>query len=409
MSPTVTFPVPNVHALTSEDLERYVAGIFQSNGYYVKNDLWWSETLVADTSRSVDILQADILAYFFSPFGENTILIECKGGGNFNDFFKFIGIIQFLKPDSAFFICNNSPVIDELIRLGIERNVKVFRPINIIETFSSATTEDKINLWYWSNSLQASLLSKDKIASALSVDVLSEEQKLAYAEIRKYNTMINGKLWKSTDPRNQANALSAHFKKYKGFVRKILKIQKLTLTDTENAIATNILCESAACVILKAKVEYLTIAVRCAIASLVSTDTAYLTQIEDANFRSVVQKLIDDIQIACRLPQFLQFWIYQFGGLLNENNNEILKLAEFLNERKDTIQTYFTLLTEVFSILTTSGSITWGLHKRGEILEFNAMPDSIRAYGLFFRETHSIDTSGYIYQTQWFNRLKLFL
>src|SRR5882724_5182202 len=111
---SITFPIPNNSSLTSFDLERYVAALFQANGYLVKRDLWWSEALVANAGHSVDILQADMLASSFSAFAESKLLVECKGGGVFTDLFKFIGITNLIKPNSAFFIVNNPSLFEEL-------------------------------------------------------------------------------------------------------------------------------------------------------------------------------------------------------------------------------------------------------------------------------------------------------
>jgi len=147
------FTTPNIALLSGDELEMYVAAIFQTNGYYVMSDLWWSEASTINSFKSIDILQADVLAYFFTPFSVNSILVECKGGGTFVDFFKFLGIAEFLNASSSFFICSNSPVFDELIKLGENKGIKVFTPKNIIDSFSSSINYQKIDQWYWSNSL----------------------------------------------------------------------------------------------------------------------------------------------------------------------------------------------------------------------------------------------------------------
>lgn len=403
---SIIFPTPVISTLSSISLERYVAAIFQAHNYFVKRDIWWSESLVNNPTHSVDILQADILAYFFSPFSESSILIECKGGGTFTDYFKFAGIVNHVKPDSAFFICNNSSNFDEIHNLGQPQDIKVLRPSDIITTFTSSGSEKKILYWYWSNEVQDCLLIKENLFATLHITSFSDEQKEAYGEIRKYNTLISSKTWTESDPRLQANLITDHFIDNKGFVGVIRKIQEFPRCDSENAIAQYILCESAASVVLKTKLEYIITAVRCAIEAFVSTDPNYLDEIVDEAFKKVVQKMIDSILIACRLPQFLQFWIYQFGGLLNTNNNEVSILAKIINEREETIYEFIKFLEEIFSILISTGNINWAIHNRSGILEFRNTPDSIRGYGIFFREEHEIDVTPFVYKAQWIKRLK---
>lgn len=403
-----TFEIPNVSTLSSEHLEHYIAAIFQANGYYVKCNLWWSENTVSDPNRSVDILQADILAYMFWPFNDNNILIECKGGGTFTDLVKFIGTKELIKPNSAFLVCNNSSVYDELVKLGNSNQITVIRPSDIMQKFAPSVIFTKINLAYWCQKLQTNLTEKDILISALGGN-LSAKQKNAFSEIRKYNNFLNSRIWRTKDPRLQANLLVEHFAQNKGFVRKVLKLQGLPTSDTENAIANNVLCESAASVVLKARIDYLTIALRCAISNVLSSEEEYLATISDPSFKSVVDKMINNIQIACRLPQFLQFWIYHLGGVLDvSNTNEKSIIATYLNEREETIDMFFSFLNEIFSIILAGGNLNWGIHRRGDILEFNAIPDSVRGYGMFFRNEHSMKSTSFLYKTQWVQRLKVF-
>jgi len=384
-------------------LERYVASIFQAHGYFVKRDLLWDESLVLDANRSVNILQADGVAYMFAPFGESKILIECKGGGTFTDFFKFSGIANLIKPDSSFFICNNSSHFDEIHKLGSQLSITVLQPRNIISRFSISVIIDGINYWYWANEIQDFLLQKDVLIAASDLISFSSDQNVAYSEIKKYNALLS-KVWTASNPKDQANQISAYFNNNKDFVRKVWRLQGLKKApETENAISLNILCESAASITLKTKVEYLITAVRCAIATLISTDANFLDSITDVIFKAVVQKMIDSIQVACRLPQFLQVWIYQFGGILDMNNNEVSIIAQLMNERDEIVRLFITMLEDIFTVL---GNINWGISKTAGIFEFKGVPESIRGYGMHVRSIKGIDVSQFVYKDQWTRRLK---
>jgi hypothetical protein len=399
----MVFPIPSIASLSSIALERYVASIFQVHGYFVKRDLLWDEYLVMDAGRSVNILQADGLAYLFAPLGESKILIECKGGGTFTDFFKFSGIANLIKPDSSFFICNNSVHFDEIHKLGERLNIIVLQPSNIVSRFSIPAIVDGINYWFWANEIQDFLFQKDMLIDAIGITTFSSEQNIAYSEIKKYNALLS-KVWTEFNPKDQANLIAKYFDDNKDFVRKIWRLQGLKKApEAEIAISQNILCESAANIILKTKVEYLITAVRCAIATLTSTDPNFLDSISDNTFKAVVQKMIDSIQLACRLPQFLQVWIYQFGGILNMNNNEISTIAQLINERDETVKLFIVLLEDIFRVL---GTINWGISKTAGILEFKGVPESIRGYGMFVREKRGIDISTFVFKDQWIRRLK---
>ncbi|WP_462275296.1 hypothetical protein [Ferruginibacter sp.] len=401
----MVFPVPPISSLSSFALERYVASIFQAHGYFVKRDLLWDENLVLDTSRSVNILQADGLAYLFAPLGESKILIECKGGGTFTDFFKFSGIANLVRPDSSFFVCNNSPNFDEIHKLGEKLNITVLQPNNIISRFSIPGIVDEINYWFWANEIQDFLFQKERLIEAITgITAFSSDQTAAYSEIKKYNASLS-KVWTEFKPNDQANSIAKYFEDNRDFVRKIWRLQGLRKApEAEIATSQNILCESAANIVLKHKVEYLITAVRCAIATLTSTDPTFLETISDDTFRAVVQKMIDSIQVACRLPQFLQVWIYQFGGILNLNNNEVSVIAKLINERDETIKLFIDLLEDIFRVV---GSINWGISKTAGILEFKGVPESIRGYGIWVRQKKGIDISTFVFKEQWIRRLKL--
>ena len=384
-----------LNKLSSTELERFVAAIFQSQGYYVERNLKWPEPRVSDISRSVDILEADILARYFSPFWESKILIECKGGCTFTDLFKFIGIAQVVKPDAAFLICSNSSNLQEIEKIGKDNGIIVIRPEDIIKKFSVKQQHASLQKWTLINGIEDALLESRNLTSVLSgvakKSRLTKDQQNAYAEIRKYNAVIKGEYWKENDPREQFKIIESLFSEKRDFIRHIAREQKIKVHDTENAIAQNVLCESAASIVIKAKLSYLISALRCAIFSLISTDEKYIESIVDESFRNVVVKLVSNISISCRLPSFIQSWIYMWGGNLNMGNNELEKMSEQLGERPEIILEFINLLDEIFSIMTTAGIINWGIHKTSTSFQLKGLPDSFKGVGTVTRGEYEIN------------------
>ncbi len=398
----------DIRKLSSSELERFVAAIFQSQGYYVERNLKWPERRVNDEDRSVDILEADILARYFSPFWESRILIECKGGCTFTDLFKFMGIKQVVKPDAAFLICSNSSNFQEIERIGRENGIVVIRPEDIVKKFNLKEQHESLQKWTLVNGIEDALLEVGSLTSILNgipKAKLSKEQQLAYSEIRKYNSVIKGEYWKEIDPREQSAIIGSLFSEKRDFVRHIARQQNFKVTDTENAIALNVLCESAASIVVKAKLSYLISALRCAIFSLISTDENYIDSIQDPSFKSVVIKIMSNISTACRLPAFIQWWIYQWGGLLTINNKEIIVMAEQFGERPETIEEFINLLDEIFSIMTTAGTINWGIHKTPNTYQLKGLPDSFRGVGTVTREENKVNMDSTPLSFLWKNQM----
>lgn len=399
--------LPSIKSLSNLELERFVAAIFQSSGYYVERDLTWQEDRLGSSSHTIDVLQADAIAYSFSSFEETRILIECKGGGSFNDLFKFIGIKNIVKPNSSYFVCNNTLNFDEIHKLGSANNIVVTRPEDFLNNFKYKRNIQNLTYWYWINQIIDSLLTKERLIKYAGESTFTTEENLAYQTIRKYYATIKGRIWKESDPLLQVGNINSLFNTNKGFVRKVLLIQRLPSTDTENAITNNVLCESAAYVVLRAKIIFIISALRCAINSFTSTSNNFLASITDQSFLNVVNKLIESIDIACRLPKFIQFWIFQCGGLLNTQSNEVSIFAKFLGEREETISQFINLLKEIFTLIISNNGLVWSLNERNKIIEFNAVPDSLRGFGMYFREQLNISITPFVYRKQWLDKFNV--
>ncbi|MEX1013933.1 MAG: hypothetical protein WDZ80_02115, partial [Candidatus Paceibacterota bacterium] len=311
----------------------------------------------------------------------------------------------FINPQQCFLVCNNPNLFNEIHKIGRENGINVIKPNHIIDTFSSGNQNDLINFWFSVNTLCDRLIDNSKLRNVLEVDTFSKEQADAYNEIRKLLAVLKNHIWKDLDPREQCNKLETLFFDNKGFVRKILSLQKLSLVDTENAISKNILCESSAYVILLAKIYYIVSAVRCAINSLLSSDDKYLEKINNKVFIKVVKELINNINLASKLPNFIQFWIFLCGGMIDNKNDEIEHFSKLLNISSDDFEKYIDLLKSIFTMLIPTGEIQWSINSRGSIEEFNAVPNSIRGMGIKFRQSLNIDIENFIYKKRFLDRL----
>lgn len=398
---------PEIESLTSINLENYVAGLFQFGGYYVNQDLTFVEEQASDPVRSVNLFQLDIIAVNFHPFGEDRLVAEVKGGGTFTDFFKFLGIKTYLKPDQAYLITNNSNHFDDLYKAGKSTGVYVLKAADVFDAFSQESNKEILDFWYWSNELGYLLTSRENLLR-IAGGSFTDEQNGAYQEIRRYLSQVKNRIWKTLDPIEQSIELKELMDNNRGFVRSILRIQKLEATDTENAISSNFLCESASYVVLLTKVYYIVSAVRCAIYSVMIPGNDYIDSIQDSVFKSVVEELKSNINFACRLPEFLQFWIFLCGGMFDSENEELEYFSKVLGIREEAFLKYIELIKSIFTLLMPQLSIQWSLNERDTILEFNHLPNSLRGIGIKFREYLNIDTSNYIYSQMFTNRLDEF-
>lgn len=89
--------LPDIPA-AGEELEDYVAALFQASGHYVEKSIVGSDP--------ADIFELDIVTTDYAHERPRRRLTEVKGGGwGYTDLFKVVGWMQYLKiQDGAFFI-----------------------------------------------------------------------------------------------------------------------------------------------------------------------------------------------------------------------------------------------------------------------------------------------------------------
>ncbi|MGC5346936.1 hypothetical protein [Streptomyces sp. DT171] len=89
--------LPDIPA-AGEELEDYVAALFQASGHYVEKSIVGSDP--------ADIFELDIVTTDYAHEGAMRRLTEVKGGGwGYTDLFKVVGWMQYLKiQHGAFFV-----------------------------------------------------------------------------------------------------------------------------------------------------------------------------------------------------------------------------------------------------------------------------------------------------------------
>lgn len=381
------------------ELECLTISIFQTLGYYVESNLKWLEDRVG-AAGTADILELDVLSKSYSPLKITKIVTECKRGCDFNDFFKFLGISSFVKVDAKYLICQSSQFAD-LYSLGIKNDMVVIKPEDIFNTFTISDAE-KLSVFRGVSYILLALINKQKIQDDIHQGVrFTAKEEEAYSEIRSYLSLLVGRVWRESDPRDQFKILNNIFETKRDFVRKIARKIGLGNGVSENFMYDNALCQAAGYLVLKAKISYIICAVECAINSVISPESNYLNQITDEGFRQCVILMRENLSLSCKIPNFIQTWIYQFGGFLNKYGNDIDEIAKCMNERRESIVKIIEFLQRLFTILSTTYGIQWGFLEDMEILHFRYVPQPIRGLGIAYRKHLGLDVRDFCFGTQW--------
>ncbi|MEU0412101.1 hypothetical protein ABZ307_30360 [Streptomyces griseorubiginosus] len=131
-----------------EELEDYVAALFQASGHFVEKQLVESDP--------ADLLELDIVSTDYTHEEAVRQLIEVKGGGwGYTDLFKVVGLMQYLKIDrGAFFITKwdkRETAPSRMEPLGL--NVVCFKDFKVApehftrKGFGSFVEPELIELW----------------------------------------------------------------------------------------------------------------------------------------------------------------------------------------------------------------------------------------------------------------------
>lgn len=169
------------------DLEDYVAALFQASGYYIEKNL---------VERAPDeILELDIVATYYTGAPPASILVEAKGGKwGYPDIFKVAGWMRYLNQSQGAFFVKNADKDLESVRVRVAPlsisvvNLGDFsNPTELFESAGLGTPSgaDAVHLWRYSN------LTERKLMSYLLAYAKSKPDAQGPRAIVEYHRLVN--------------------------------------------------------------------------------------------------------------------------------------------------------------------------------------------------------------------------
>lgn len=387
-----------------KDLEIFATSYFQSLDYYVENNLKWIEDNESG-SGNIDILEIDVLAKKISADFIHTTLVECKRGCTFNDLFKFSGIAKLVNVETNILLCQ-SKLENELKSVGRSIGIDVITPEDLIVNLTDDSIEEKFDFFFNSNNIVNKLFDKDSIKSKISSDaIFSDPQKLAYNEIRKCLAILIGKLWREPDLCAQSLQLKELMASYSDFVRKTARILDLKPGNkpAEYYMRINSLCQAAGYLVLKIRVSYIICAIQSA-QFLSVGGTLNLAHL-DSIFCEVIDLFRKDINLATKIPIFLQSYIYIFGGFYSSTNqSDFIDIAKYLKIEYEEACFIIKLLEKFFSLPNLN--IQWGFVEDMGVISLKYIPYPLKGLGILNREKLGLNTENFVFRKEWVSSLK---
>jgi len=388
-----------------ENLEIFTASYFQSLGYYIESNLKWIEDK-EDQSGKVDILELDVLAKQFTNNTIRSILVECKRGCTFNDFFKFAGIAQLIKANENILVCQSKQE-NEIKKIGTDMGIKVLTPEDIAPAFSDNNIQELFLFFFVSNNLSNKLFEKEIIKSVIAPNrPFTNCENQAYNEIRKFMADLIGKVWRNPNLVEQASQIKQLLDDHPDFAREIARILQIKPGNksSEFYMKENPMCQAAGYLVLKVRVSYIICAVQCAYlaAQKVLLDT---DNIKDASFIKVVDLLRKELELAMQIPWFLQSLIYIFGGTISLiGDNDVKNIAHYLKMEQSAVYKIIELLEELFSLAEVR--IQWGFINDMGIKSLKYIPYPLKGLGMINREKLGFSTEDFGFRKEWKESLK---
>lgn len=389
-----------------KNLEIFTASYFQSLGYYIESNLKWIEDK-EDKEGNIDVLELDVLAKKFMNNSIDTILIECKRGCTFNDFFKFAGVAQLVKADENIMVCQSNHEQD-IKKMGLSMGIKILLPKDMANNVIADMQTCKLLLIYFtSNQISNSMLDKEKIKSIISPNSsFTKSENLAYNKIRKYMAYLIGKIWRNHNLIDQANEIKELLDAQPDFIRKITRILKLAPGNksSEYYMKRCPICQAAGYLVLKIRMSYIICAVQCAY-NAKKEEFLYKENINNISFIKVVEVLSEDIQLALQIPYFLQSFIYIFGGVISlVGDTDIKNIAKYLKIENHKVDKIIELLKKLFLIGETH--IQWGFVEDMGVLSLKYIPYPLKGIGMINREELGFPTKSFTFKKEWIDSLK---
>jgi len=256
-----------------DDLEDYVAALFQAAGYFVEKNL-----VERDPS---DILELDIVATNYGEEQSRSILVEVKGGTwGYPDLFKVVGWMRYLnQPRGAIFVKTSEKDLEKvrtrISPLGVtlvefsdfSKSVEVFTEAG----FGQSMTASLVRLWRHSYQVER------RLAKLILSRSKSDKEKQGPKEALRYQRLINDGTFFARSPEESlgmlydaykehpkltlANSLELDGAQYDPFTASVpSKLLQQAMTDGEHPYlqACMFVEHRARLAILKAAVDYAT-------------------------------------------------------------------------------------------------------------------------------------------------------
>lgn len=379
-----------------EMLEFFAASYFQTLEYFVESNLKWIEDKVDDSGKA-DVLELDILAKIFKHDEIEITLTECKRGCTFNDLFKFAGITQLVSSDINILLCQSHDLA-ELISIGSRMNLQVLTPEELLKNINNDEIIIKFELFMKVNELCNEILSKEKIRGILrGKGKLQPNEIKAYNKIRAYLSILIGKVWREYDCVKRVNWINSLLSEYKDFVREIARMIEIKPGNksSEYYMNKNVLCQAAGYLVLKIKISYIICAVECAI----KLSDNELCKVNDEVLKKVIKKLKENIDLAIKIPKFIQYFIYIFGGVYSEIDGDIENISNYIQESEGDVKKIITMLKELFSMELIG--IQWGFTEDMGVFSLKYIPTPIKGIGMENRELFKFSIDSFCFADQW--------
>lgn len=387
-----------------KDLEILVSSYYQAYDYYVESNLKWIEDK-EDLPGKVDILELDVLAKMFSIHSVERTLIECKRGCTYKNIFKFSGVAKLVGANFNVLICQSHD-IDKLKSVGDRINIQVKTPEDLLTTLSD-DQQEKLSFFHASNSISNQLFEKEtiKFMMATSGKFSVAEQK-AYNMIRGYMAELIGKIWREPDLIQQSIQIKDLLDTHSDYVREIARLLQIKPGNkaSEFYMNQNMLCRAAGYLVLKVRVSYVICAIHCAV-DLENGVLLELDRIQDDSFLNVVDLSRKELATAVKIPQFLQEFIYIFGGIISLLD-DVHNIAQYMKMDTLEMKRIIGLLKQLFKL--TKNRIQWGFVEDMDVLALKYVPTPIKGLGLINREKLDYSIDGFCFADQWKKSLSIY-
>jgi len=309
--------------------------------------------------------------------------------------------------NSNILICQSHD-INMLKKLGDNHyNIQVKTPKDLLATLSY-DQQKKLSFFYDSNSISNQLFEKETIKSIMTTSGnFSNIEQRAYNMIRSYMAELIGKIWKESDLIQQSIQIKNLLDTHSDYVREIARFLQIIsgIKPSEFYMKKNMLCRAAGYLVLKVRVSYVICAIHCAVA-LENGIVLKLDKIQDDSFLNVVYLSRKELATAVKIPQFLQEFIYIFGGMTSFLDKDAYNIAQYMKMNFSEMKKIIGLLKQLFKL--SANRIQWGFVKDMDVLYLKYVPIPIKGLGLINREKLNYSINEFCFTDEWKKSLSIY-